>query len=69
MILKDRRPKEGATRDIRLFAFLPIVVTDCKKNLVKVWLQFYWKTETYERCLDLEGFWIRSDRGFLKKDS
>jgi len=65
MILKDKRPKSGTIRNIKLFAFLPTVVTDCN-NLVRVWLQFYWKRETYERCLDLDGFWIRSGRGFLK---
>jgi len=69
MILKDKRPKNGTIRNIRLFAFFPTVVTDCNNNnsLVKVWLQFYWKTETYEKCFDLKGFWIRSYIGFLKK--
>jgi len=69
MILKDKRPEDGATRNVMLFAFLPTVVNDCNNDLVKVWLQFYWKVETYQRCFNLEGFWIRSDIRFLKTNN
>jgi hypothetical protein len=51
--MKFLLPEHGAIRVRRRFAFLPVIIEDHK-----VWLEFYYEHEIYERFFgDHEGHW------------